>query len=531
MLAIKQILSYYFLQPAQYTKVAQIMRALITLVICVFCTTAVYTQSSPTLISMPREMRGVWVATVGNIDWPSSPNLSVETLKREVDKIVSDSKTWGLNTIFLQVRPSSDAIYSSKIEPLSPYICSDSKLLSIYEDFDALNYWIEQCHKNGIELHAWINPFRVTPSQEYQPMGRHISNTHPEWVLSYGGKQFLDPGVPEAREYVVSVVRDIVSRYDVDGIHLDDYFYPYPVANETISDFSSFERYNTGRMSVGDWRRRNVTMVISDVYSCIKEEKPWVVFGVSPFGVWRNQSMDPRGSKTKAGITNYDILFADVCEWVRLGIVDYLVPQIYWESGNAAADFDELSQWWANMATEKTKMFVGHAIFKVNSAQGKVWGKQNEIEDQILKVRKNEKLKGSVFFSYRQFLRNINGLQERMKTSIYSEPALSGFDQTCDSQEEVRIGYLDKDDNILRWRLENEEDTARVRFYVVYRIQNSKVAEPLMPQNVVGVTSDMTWELHPAVSRRDREKYVYRVSAFLKTRKETALSERCSVKE
>lgn len=524
------ILSSYFSRPTQYTNVAQAMRALITFVICIFCTSAVFTQTSRNLSSMHREMRGVWVATVGNIDWPSSPNLPVEVLKKEADKIIADSKSWGLNAIFLQIRPSSDAIYKSSIESLSPFICSDTSLLENYADFDALSYWIEQCHKNGIELHAWLNPFRVSPSVEYQPTGTHIMTTHPEWVISYGGKQFLDPGIPEARNYVLSVVNDVVTRYDVDGIHFDDYFYPYPVANETISDFSSFERYNTGRMSVADWRRSNVSTVISDVYSSIKSIKPWVMFGVSPFGVWRNKSVDPRGSKTRAGITNYDVLYADVYDWARRGIVDYLVPQIYWEAGNPAADFDELANWWSGVASDHLKVFVGHAVFKVNSSPAKVWGKVNEIEDQILKVRKNNKLSGSVFFSYRQFLRNINGLQDRMKNVLYINPSFVDFEVT-DTVINAEINNLKRDDDCLRWTLKNEADTANVRYYVVYRQSKTREAELLTAKDVMGITSDMYWDIHPALSRRDREKYVYRVSAVLKTRRETPLSERCSVKE
>lgn len=513
-------------------KVAKAMRAIITFIICIFCTSAVFTQTyMPRLSTMRSEMRGIWVATVGNIDWPTSPNQSVDQLKKETDKIIQNVKNWGLNTIFLQVRPSSDAIYKSQIEPLSPYICSRPELEAQYGDFDALSYWIDQCHKNGIELHAWINPFRVTQSAEYQVPNNHLKNTHPEWLISYGGKLYLDPGIPQARQYVLSVVEDIVDRYDVDGIHFDDYFYPYPVGKEVFGDSISYKMYNDKGLSVANWRRDNVTTVISDVYKAIKGKKSWVMFGVSPFGVWRNASDDERGSQTKAGITNYDILFADVCDWVEKGAVDYLVPQIYWEAGNAAADFDVLTEWWSKVATDNTKIFVGHAVFKVNASKGKLWGKRYEIEDQIKKVRKKKELGGSIFFSYRQFLRNINGLQDKMTEELFKYKSLPNFDETNSIKKEVQIKSLEKKGKSLRWELSDKSDTANVRYYVVYKKKKEEEKDVFKIQDVVGITSNMSWALSPAVSRRDRGRYVYRVSAITKDRHETSLSERCTVKE
>ncbi|MDO4460931.1 MAG: family 10 glycosylhydrolase [Bacteroidia bacterium] len=506
------------------------MRVLFTLIICLFCAVSIFTQSPANISSMPREMRGVWVATVGNIDWPSSPNLSVASLKREANKIIADAKSWGLNTIFLQVRPSSDAIYNSSIEPITPYICNDASLLSQYSSFDALSYWIDKCHENGIELHAWLNPFRVSPSAEYKAMGRHLISSHPEWLISYGGKLYLDPGIPEARRYVLSVVEDIVSRYKVDGVHFDDYFYPYPVGSEIFGDSLSYERYNVDDLSVADWRRKNVTAVISDVYNYLKSQNDWMKFGVSPFGVWRNASDDVRGSKTRAGITNYDILYADVYDWIQRGIVDYVVPQIYWEAGNKAADFDELIAWWANMATERTKIYVGHAVFKINAQTGKLWGTKNEMEEQIVKVRDNEALSGSVFFSYRQFLRQLNGLQGNMSALLYNKFALPDIEPSPDTLS-VSIVDMKKRGAFIHWSLKNNADSANVRYFIVYRQPKGQDSEPIRLQNVVGITSNTYWELHPAISRRDRERYVYRVSAILNSRKETGLSERIVVKE
>lgn len=515
---------------AQYTNFAQIMRTFLTLVICIFCTVAVFTQPTANLSSMPREMRGVWVATVGNIDWPSSPNLSVSSLKREADKIIADAKSWGLNTIFLQVRPSSDAVYKSRIEPMSPYVCSDASLMSQYDSFDALSYWVDKCHESGIELHAWLNPFRVAPSVDYKAMEGHILMSHPEWVIAYGGKFYLDPGIPEARKYVLSVVKDIVNRYNVDGIHFDDYFYPYPVGNEIFGDSLSYDMYNPKDLSIADWRRSNVTSVIADVYSYIKSQNDWMKFGVSPFGVWRNKSDDDRGSDTRAGITNYDILYADVYDWIQRGVVDYVIPQIYWESGNPAADFDVLTKWWAGLATDVTKVYVGHAVFKINAQRGKFWGAKSEMENQIVKVRDNDRLSGSVFFSYRQFLRELNGLQSSLSNRLYNRFALPDAVISADSLN-VKIAEIEKQGSHIHWSLNNPADSANVRYYIVYRQLKGHDAEPIRPQDVMGITSKTVWELHPALSRRDRERYVYRVSAVLNSRRETSLSERVAVRE
>lgn len=486
--------------------------------------TQIYTQTKEQFMSISpkREMRGIWVATVNNIDWPSQPGLSVKRLKEETLKILSRVKTVGLNTVFLQVRPSSDAIYKSEIEPLTSYMVGETPYK--YVDFDALQFWIEQAHAMGLELHAWINPFRVTPKPDFIRSSNHLSYKQPDWIVNYAGKQYLNPGLPESRAYVANIVADITSRYDIDGIHFDDYFYPYPVKNETFDDKETYLRHNTSNLSLDDWRRDNVNKVIKQINDTIKTIKPWVAFGVSPFGVWRNKSDDERGSNTRAGITNYDILYADVAKWIDSGWIDYVVPQIYWASGNKAADFDELYKWWANYSNAKSQVFVGHAIFKVNSGS-KEWNNPEEMPSQIDKVRANERLGGSVFFSYRQFNRDLLGLESMMQEALYRNKALSPLVMSGvnRSNEKTRLKHIKQKGNKLSWKCLNED----VRFFAIYRYESDDDFEGNENQYLYDIVGEN--ELLLAQSEK-KKKYIYRIAVIDKYRSEYALSKKIVIK-
>ena len=510
-----------------------IMRFLFTLLLSLLCIYAIAQQaisSYTTPSSGNAEMRGIWVASIANIDWPRETRYDVESLKQDIDEIVRHIKSLKLNTILLQVRPASDAIYRSSIEPLTSYMWEHESDTIRFESFDALQYWIETAHRNGLELHAWMNPFRAMPSEEFRYAKRHVINQHPELLISYGGKKILDPGLPEARKYVLSVVSDVLRRYDVDGIHFDDYFYPYPVAGESFDDAASFSKYNPDNLSLSDWRRSNVTAFISDVSKVVHSLKPWVQFGVSPFGVWRNIRDDENGSQSRAGITNYDVLFADVKLWAEQGLVDYLVPQVYWESGYEFADFDVLTKWWSEQASAKTLMFVGHAVFKINTQGPKHWKNDKEMQMQIAKVRDDANLNGSVFFSYRQFLRDLNGLQDDMQNIIYTSFARTPFKSFGSEKWNIGSPIIREQKGVLSWSLEFPVDTTNVRFYCVYRYPKGETPDMLGPEHIYAVTSDSHIQLSVATRRSDRRKYVFRVSAISKMRSESALSKRIVVK-
>jgi len=264
------------------------------------------------------EMRAVWIATVSNIDWPSSSRLSVDEQKREIVALLDMVKDYNLNTVVLQIRPSADAFYPSKFEPWSQWLNGEQgKAPDPF--YDPLEFTIGACRERGIDIHVWLNPYRAVTDTANITSAGHITIIHPEWFLTYGKTVYFDPGLPQTRDYVSSVVSDIVRRYDIDAVHMDDYFYPYRIANLSFPDDSSFATYPMGYSpdKREDWRRDNVNMIIRQLSDSIKKIKPWVEFGISPFGVWRNNDKDSLGSATKAGQTNYDDLYADVILWQK----------------------------------------------------------------------------------------------------------------------------------------------------------------------------------------------------------------------
>lgn len=371
------------------------------------------------------EFRGVWVATVNNIDWPSKPGLSPELMQKEAVDLLEMHRENGINAVILQVRPCSDAFYSSSIEPWSRYLTGyPGRYPSPF--WDPLHFWISECHKRNMELHAWLNPFRLAQNALEPLAGNHQAFTTPEWVVQYDNKLFFDPGIPATRAYITSVVCDIVRRYDVDGIHLDDYFYPYP-AYGPFPDESSFKKYNRAfsPCDKDSWRRENVDILIKMMNDSIKSIKPWVKFGISPFGVWRNKKDDPEGSLTQAGITTYDHLYADVRKWLREGWIDYAAPQIYWETGHQQADFETLCKWWNDNSFGRN-VFIGMALYKFNrNSPVPAWKSPRQLPGQLRITRKYPNISGVVFFSSSNFNRDLLGFQDSLSKKLYRHPALT----------------------------------------------------------------------------------------------------------
>ncbi len=392
----------------------------IFIIFILFVPLTVICQSNPPKF----EFRAVWIATVNNIDWPSKAGLSTELQQKEVVDILNMHQSLGMNTIILQIRPAADAFYSSELEPWSSYLTgTPGKAPEPF--YDPLKFWIEECHKRGMELHAWLNPYRVAQNATEPLAGNHIAFQHPEWILKYGNKLYFDPGLPQTRQFTVKVVKDIVSRYDVDAIHFDDYFYPYPLAEE-FPDTTSFKLYNRGFFpeNKADWRRENVDILIKMLNDTIKAIKPWVKFGISPFGVWRNIADDTDGSNTKAGTTNYDQLFANVIKWQEKGWIDYLLPQIYWQIGHPSVDFETLVDWWKNHGYGRA-MYIGQAIYKVDkNSLVKEWTNPDELPRQINYLRGFPEIGGSAFYSSKHFLRDLIGFQDSLLNGFYKYPAL-----------------------------------------------------------------------------------------------------------
>ena len=361
-----------------------------------------------------REMRGAWVAAVANIDYPSSGFATTETKTAELVAIFDKLKSAGINAVFFQVRTECDALYESNLEPWSYWLTGRQGKAPV-PFFDPLKIAIDEAHKRGMELHAWLNPYRaVKTSGEYGISPNHVTQKHPEWVLSFKDLKMLDPGLPAVQEYILQVIDDIVSRYDIDGIHFDDYFYPYG-PHVTTEDKASFDKYAGGFSNIEDWRRNNINTLIRHVGELIREKKPLVKFGVSPFGIAENKFANTNGFEA------YNILYSDPVNWIKNKYVDYIVPQIYWEINHAKASFAKLLPWWGSVNNGR-QVYVGH--YASNYLSAKYTGSPAELQNQIQLARNTPNILGSVFFSAKTITQNWKNFADTLAYKTYLYPAL-----------------------------------------------------------------------------------------------------------
>ena len=378
-----------------------------------------YRESRASAPAISREFRGVWVATVGNIDWPSTNSLTTEQQKSELVAIMDKAARLKLNVLIFQVRPACDALYSSTLEPWSEYLTGAmGKAPDPY--YDPLSFAIEEAHKRGLELHAWFNPYRARHSNAKSPVSpTHISKTRPQLVRNYGYSLWLDPGEKDVQEYSLSVVMDVVRRYDVDGIHFDDYFYPYKVKGASGADLAfpdepSWKRYGSpGRLDRDDWRRENVNQFIQRAYKSIKAAKPWVKFGVSPFGIWR-----PGNPPQIRGFDAFEDLYADSKKWLAAGWVDYFAPQLYWSIDAPQQSFPVLLNWWHGQNSKQRILAPGLDDTKTM----RQWS-PDEIVNQIALTRKTSGADGQIHWNMKSLLRNAE-LGRALADKGYGDPAL-----------------------------------------------------------------------------------------------------------
>ena len=366
------------------------------------------------------EFRGVWVATVENIDWPSKGNYNSDSQKVEFIRLLDMHQRNGMNAMIVQIRPVTDAFYPSQYEPWSEYLTgTQGKPPTPY--YDPLEFMIAETHRRGMEFHAWMNPYRaVFNISKSSIAANHITKIHPEWFLNYGDKRYFDPGNKEAQNYLANVVKDVVSRYAVDAIHFDDYFYPYRIAGKEFPDDASFGKYGNG-MSKDDWRRSNVDSIIVSLSKVIKKENPKCQFGISPFGVWRNIDKDSiNGSNTRAGQTNYDDLYADILLWLKNNWIDYVAPQIYWEFEQKNAPYQIILDWWSKHTYGKN-CYIGLGIYKAGT--NAYWKDTTQLPRQIEALRKTPNIQGMIFFSSKSFVKNINGWSDSLRLNYFKEPA------------------------------------------------------------------------------------------------------------
>ena len=405
---------------------------------------SVHTLTAPPPIR--REFRGAWIASVGNIDWPSQAGLSTQEQKDELTGMLDRAAALHLNAVILQVRPAADALYASSIEPWSEYLTGRMGRAP-NPWYDPLEFAVNEAHRRGLELHAWFNPYRARhPSAKSPVSPDHISRTHPELVKRYGSMLWMDPGEPAVRQRTIDVIADVVKRYDIDGVHIDDYFYPYKEKDRrgrTIDfpDATSWRKYvrSGGRLSRDDWRRANVDTLIHEVYSRIKEAKPWVKFGISPFGVWRPGYPSETSSNA---FDSFAELYGDSRKWVLNGWGDYFTPQLYWPIDRPELSFPVLLKWWVDQNAKGRHIWPGNYLDKVTGTPTG-WDAQ-ELLDQISATRAQAGATGNVFFSMRSFMFGRDNLPEKLVAGPYGEKALVPASPWLDSVPPlapiVRIG-------------------------------------------------------------------------------------------
>ena len=432
-----------------------------------------------------RELRAVWLTTFLNLDWPSTNGRTVQDVKDSAIKLLDLQQQTGINAIYFQVRNECDAVYPSSIEPWSASVTATQGIAPA-AGFDPLQFMIDECRKRGIEIHAWFNPYRAV--NNYNAIGSyassHVANQHPEWLLAQGSLRILNPGIPAVRDHVLKVVMDVLRRYDVDGIHYDDYFYPYPGAGGTSSRFNdnaTFAAYPRGFSNQNDWRRDNINLFIQRSYDSIKTVKPWVKFGVSPFGIWRNQNSDVSGSATN-GLQSYSEIYADTKKWLQQGWVDYVTPQIYWSIGYNSADYAVLVPWWNDNANGK-HVYIGQAVYKVNADldNDARWNNPSQINNQIRLNRKYNNIFGSTFFRTRYLVINPLRFRDSLEEHIYTAPALLPTMPWRDNNPPQPVTNLAaqviSNHVQLSWTkpVATTNELDKVRQFVIYRFNNSTV--------------------------------------------------------
>lgn len=366
------------------------------------------------------EFRGVWVATVDNIDWPTRGNYQSDSQRIEFIRMLDLFKQNGINTAIVQVRPAADAFYPSPYEPWSEWLTGRQGQPPI-PYYDPLEFMITETHKRGMEFHAWVNPYRAVfniGSSILSPT--HITRLHPEWFLTYGDKKYFDPGNRDAQYFVNGIIRDIVERYDVDAIHMDDYFYPYRIAGKEFPDQASYQLRGNG-LNKEDWRRSNTDSIIALLSRTIRQTRKKCQFGISPFGVWRNADKDSiNGSRTIGAQSNYDDLYADILLWLKKGWIDYVAPQLYWEFEHRTAPFGVLLDWWSKHSYGKN-CYIGLGMYKGGTTAN--WKDKTLLPRQIEAIRNTPNIQGMIFFSAKSMQKNLNGWSDSLRLNYFKEPA------------------------------------------------------------------------------------------------------------
>ena len=452
-----------------------------------------------------REFRAAWIQSVNG----QFRGMPTEKLKQNLIGQLNSLQKAGINAIIFQVRPEADALYASRLEPWSRFLTGvQGKAPEPY--WDPMQFMIDECHKRGMEFHAWINPYRTKTTLKSELAPNHVYNIHPEWFVTYGDQLYFDPALPESRRHICMVVSDIVSRYDVDAIHMDDYFYPYPIKGKDFPDDASFARFGGGFSNKGDWRRSNVNVLIKKLHETIREIKPWVKFGGSPFGIYRNESSDPLGSKTK-GLQNYDDLYADVLLWAREGWIDYNIPQIYWHIGHPVADYETLVKWWARN-TENRPLFIGQSVMNTVQNADPKNPSINQLPRKMALQRAYQTIGGSCQWPASAVVENAGKYRDALIAEYHKYPALPPVFDFMDNEAPAKVRKMKpvwtEDGYILFWTAPKyKEEMNRAVQYVVYRFNDKEKVNIDDPSHIVAITRDNFYKL-PYEDGKTKYRYV-----------------------
>ncbi len=509
------------------------------LLIAILTTITAFSQMALAQVDVPkRELRGVWVATVNNIDFPKVPTTNGVAQKEQWKKMVERFKEMGLNAVFVQIRPTADAFYASEFVPWSKFLTGEQGTAPV-PSYDPLAYMTKVAHDNGMDFHAWINPYRATMDLDTMSLSPwHVFYKHRDWLVEYGNKFYMNPGIPEVRKHIVSVVEEITANYDIDGIHMDDYFYPYPIQGKAFNDSLQYETYGELYGSLEDWRRNNNDQLIEALAVAIKQKKPYLKFGVSPFGVWRNKSTDPIGSETTAGAQSYDDLYADVVTWLENGWIDYVAPQIYFNIGYPPADYEILLKWWRRYAGTQ-KLVIGQAAYKVGANPVQAWQETDEIPDQIKMNRSYDDVKGSIFFSAKSLLNNPLGISDSLSGTYFVGNAITPFDTEGEIQPNTpklkKVKGSAKGVKI-KWKpnkpsITNGFGLLPPDYYLIYRWTGEQNIDTERATSILKVTKrEKKLKKYFDTTTLDGEIYTYAVSAVNRFGNESKLSEAIIVK-
>ncbi|MFD2513562.1 glycoside hydrolase family 10 protein [Pontibacter locisalis] len=516
------------------------MKVNILVLLLLLLITTVYAQESK--YSPKREFRGVWVATVQNIDWPTKAAVGVDPTmqKQELLDILDEHQKTGINAVMLQVRPSTDALYAKSREQWSMFLTGKQGLAPLDPSYDPLEFAIKEAHKRGMELHAWFNPYRATNNLiDSLTSAEHITRTKPEWFFTYAGKKYFNPGLPEVREYIVEVIMDVVKKYDIDGVHFDDYFYPYP-GKSPLPDSTTYQLYGQEFATIEDWRRNNVDILIKTLSEKIHAEKKFVKFGISPFGIWRNKAHDPLGSESN-GLSGYSALYADARKWVQEGWIDYVNPQVYFPFNFPAAPYEKLVDWWSANSFGK-HVYVGQGVYRaMEDREG--WRDKQQLPNQVRYLRENPLVQGSVFFSSKSLTNNLAGFRDSLQHELYRYPALQPQMQWLDNiapaapaelsdvREKRFLFFRANQSAKIMWEMPAESQYEdEVYGYVIYRFEGDEKVDLQNPRKILKISFDKGLNYFEDKNVFRGKTYQYVVTSIDRLKNESAPSNVLKVK-